>query len=355
MAHSLAARDAPARCARRPYVAERGVTPGWKRATRVLLEAGQRNYATASVLNEQGVNSVVPQRWLLALLLCVPPASTQAEWAEWTGSARAGTQFTENLNQAPASPGSVHKSDYSGSLSLAGGKWYQSGDFSRLHVGAYLDSRFFARFKRLDSVTPGVRALFHHKFGIGPAVPWANVFVAGERREVRSDLWDYWRAETGAELGQRFSDRLLATLRISYEQKFGRNNPPVAAAKTLSGRVMDQIGLLGTLRAEYLLTESLSFAAGYTYRYGDFTSDNLPTSSAEVLPFVGAATVDPDTFDQRLWLYRIRGNAHYASAYLSYAVNAAASVNVGYEFWRGEAARWTYTTHVVNASLVLAY
>lgn len=281
--------------------------------------------------------------------------SARAEWAEWTGDARTGVQFNSNLNQAPSSSGSVYKSDYSGSLSLTGGKWYQLGDLSRVHLGSYLESRFFARFKRLDSVTPGLRATLHHKFGIGSDVPWVNLFAGGERREVRSDLWDYWRLETGAELGRRFSDRLLAVLRLSYEQKFGRNNPPVAAADAPSGKVMDQLGVFSTLRGEYLITESIAFSAGYTYRYGDFTSDNLPAHAAGVLPFAGAATVDPDTFDQRLWLYRIRGNSHYGSAYLSYAINDGASFNIGYELWHGEAAKWTYTTHVVNALLIVAY
>jgi hypothetical protein len=287
------------------------------------------------------------------VLLALLAQSVHAEWADWTAEGRLGMQFNDNVNRAPSGPGSIRKSDYAGFIGLTGGRWYQLTDFSRFRLAGQVDAYFFTQYDRLDFVTPRVLANIYHKFGIGQTVPWGNVFAAAEFHDARSDLWDYGRVDIGAEAGKRFSDRLAATLRYGYEQRFGRNNRPLAGAR--SGRVMDQFAHSFSFRGEYLLTESIALDAGYTYRNGNFVSDNSPLHVMGVLPFAEAATRDPDTFGQTFWLYRIRGHTHYGYVYASYAFNDLASFNIGYEIQYGEAKRWTYKSNLVSASLVLAY
>jgi len=292
--------------------------------------------------------------FLITLLWGIQPAS--AEWGEWIADAELGVLHNDNINQSLLEFDERSDSVFLPSIAL--GRYYQLMDTTRLRLTANSWGRAHKTFDRLNSITSGITVGMVHKFGLGSEVPWIRADAYVGYMDVRDDVRDGMHYTMDLRVGKRFTPRLNGSLGYEYSLRDGGDGE-VTMKNTMHGidtDVYDQKKQTLSLEANYLITNYTMLTAGYSYRYGDFDSACTPDNFEILWPTVEKdveAIASDKVFDG--FVYRLKGWTNVWSLNLSYALSGHASLNLGYQYKKGELDDLSYTNSIVQAVFMYRY
>jgi hypothetical protein len=261
----------------------------------------------------------IASAWLSAVLLAAPGTS-RAEWFHEVGP---GAFYDDNLTRAQQ-PADV-RGDGAASLAAAAGWFCAPSGADGITLTLEANTEAYARFHGLNLLSIGVGAEYRHKFGLGRAAPWVSLAVSAARDDYRGDIRDGHRLEARLEFGQRFSESFDASLGLTFDRRFAKNDEPVVPG--ISGKVFDLRGQSAFARAAYDLTERLQLGGRVSVRRGDVESTTR--QNLDIFLASDAIAADP-TFGNDFFAYRLRGTTTSASASLSWALSERASLNFIY-------------------------
>lgn len=295
-------------------------------------------------------------RWVLVALL-FPGATARAEWVEWLADSRVAARFDDNINTTFISAQALDEYVWSGRMS--GGRAYQLDDRTRAYLTAQISGDAHHRYENLDQYAVGGHVLLTHKFGLGWHAPALSVGGSADRLFSASALRSGERAQGQIRLSQWLHhDVLQAQIGYRYDYRDGANltqpeqdEHPELADK--SGAVFDIDGHTVETLWNLNLSERLRFNAGYGWRWGDITSNNLLTGvrwrGANVL-----AIQKDDALPG--WIYRAYGTSQTWDAGLSYSfMDGHAITSLGYRHVDTEAIDHSYAVNQAHLSVSFTY
>lgn len=285
---------------------------------------------------------------IVALLVClsglVPPAH-----ADWIFDAEAGVVHESNVGLAKL--GRDRKSDTAATTSASAGHVFALTDRYTATVTGDAAGIAWDRLGGLSNVSFGTTAAFRGKFGVGPQAPWLRLFGSGARQEYDLDVRDGWRYRLGAGLGTRWGERWDVSAEYAFEQRVADHGKVVS--RRLPGDAFDVESQTWSVRADVLVTETVSVFAGYALREGEVVSTTQ--RNAEIVLASKALTADP-AFGSRFVAYRLDATTHVFSAGLTVVLGRRWSANVGYEYQMADAIHdLEYRNHVVRGGISYRY
>jgi len=273
-----------------------------------------------------------PARLAVALLLAgtVPLAASPAR-AEWLADAQGGLLYEDNLNRAARERD--QKSDLALAPRLSVGPRFQLTDSTSLGLTADLRGSAYTEFTRFDNFAAGLTLGVREKLGLGLLAPWVRVFGSAAWLRYDDDVWDSSLLSAGLELGQRLHERLDLQVGYLYE------------ARAANNAAIDSTGHTVSVRGSVLLAPATELTLGYATRWGDLTV----TRRAAGPPPPRPSTVI-ETFDTRMFAFRIDATTYIASVALSQSLTRHWSLHVGYDYQFSQGPRLTYPNNVFRAS-----
>lgn len=269
---------------------------------------------------------------LAASALFVAPSAR----AEWLADAGGGLVYEDNLSRAARD--ADQKSDLAFVPRLSVGHRFQLTDSTSLALTADLRGSIYTEFSRLDNLAAGLTLGVREKLGLGRFAPWVRVFGSAAWLNYVDDVLDSALLTAGLELGKRLHDRFDLQAGYLYEGR-DANDP-----------VFDQAAHVVAVKGSLLLMEATELILGYATRWGDFTVTRRAAGAAPPQPFRVI-----DTFDTRMFAFRIDATTYIASATLSHALTRHSSLNLGYEYQFSQGPRLTYPNNVFRASFDYAF
>ncbi|MGH8851818.1 MAG: hypothetical protein ACREYD_12555 [Casimicrobiaceae bacterium] len=257
--------------------------------------------------------------WLSAGLL----AAAGPCRAEWFFDVRPGVFYDDNLTRAQQ-PADV-RGDGAASVAAAAGWFCAASGADGITLTLEANSEAYARFNGLNLLSVGGGAAYRHKFGLGREAPWVSLALDVARDDYRGDIRDGDRLDARLEFGRRFTDRFDASLGITFDRRFAKNDRPVVPG--ISGKVFDLRGQGVFARAAFDITERLQLGGRIAVRRGDVESTTRP--NLDIFLASDAIAADP-TFGGDFFAYRLRGTTTSASASLSWALSDRSSLNFSY-------------------------
>jgi hypothetical protein len=244
--------------------------------------------------------------------------------AEWLFDVDAGARYASNLTRAQQQPDI--RGDTAATLFASAGSFFALSGADGLTLDVNAATETWHRFQGVNRISIGASASYKHKFGLGYSAPWLSFGLSGARRLPRRHS-RFDRGEARAELGQRFSEAVDASVAALYDRRYARNDRPVVPG--ISGRVFDVRGKSAYVRAGYALTEQLQAGANFAVRRGDVVSTTR--RHLEIFLESEAIAADP-SFGDDFFAYRLKGTSttQTAAVTLSWAFSDHSSLNFRY-------------------------
>jgi hypothetical protein len=225
------------------------------------------------------------------------------------------------------------------------------GDADAATLGAGLRGAQYLRYERLSYAALEASAGWQRKLGLGLTAPWiaASALIAHEA--YRETARDSDRLAVQLTVGQRFSERLDASLGYVYDRRYARHDDVLVPG--ISGAVWDLVGNSVFARAGYAATDRWQLQAGYAWRRGDVVA----TTHRGVAIFLASdAIAESDAFGAEFYDYRLRGTTQSADAGASYALGDHAALDFTYAYAHTSAAQGLhYQNHVIGAAWTYRY
>ena len=279
------------------------------------------------------------------VLLALAPSAA----ASWIADFESGGVYEDNLSFA--SMGRDIKGAAALTASGTAGWAIYLTDRDVLSVTGDVFGDLHERYSGLDHVSLGATAAFRRKFGLGPAVPWAQVSVSGARLQYRADVRDGYAYRVAAGIGKRFGERWELRANYAYEGRTADHER--AVTPRLPADVFDQQAHALSLRADFQPGSTLVVWGGYALRLGNVASTTQ--RNAEIFAASSAVVADP-AFGSNTFAYKIDAVTHVLSTGLSLALGSRWSINLGYEHQIGLGdGGIDYHNNVVRGTVLYSY
>jgi len=289
----------------------------------------------------------LPKRWRslssVATLLFIWTSPALADgWIDLTAAA---TRY-DNLTRAqdPAD----RRADNALSVAFSGGHYLAFSGEDGLSLTLDLRGEAYGRYRDLDRLGVGGTAAYRRKFGLGMTVPWIGVSASAARDEYGDVIRDGMPLRIGVELGQRFSARTEARLRVDLDHRIARHDaePEVPGYST---RVFDLRGRSIQAMLEHSVSDALLLGVQVGVRRGDVES--TAQQSMAIFLASDAIAADPAFGDPALYAYRLPATTYMTALTASWAFSDKSSLNVGYTDNRSYAA---YGIRYIDRAIVLS-
>ena len=274
------------------------------------------------------VRSIAVFIWLCASALAAAPT-------DWAPNITTTATWDSNATNADRA------SDTIGALQLRAGldvthRIAFAGN-NALFVGAQFTAEAWPRFDGLDRSAVGPRLAWQHKFGLGALAPTLSVELAGDAVFAReSDRAGFAGAATFA-----LRKRLDETTRLSLTHERFRHDARVL--------VFDLTSHETALELARDLGERWSLTLGAHHREGDVLSYATPPRPDLVA--LAKVRVPNTAFDRPLVAYSLDAHSLTGSLVLSYALDPATSLALGYNYRDTTRRPLRYVNHLVSAAL----
>lgn len=267
---------------------------------------------------------------LAALLLVAAPRAARAEVLV---DLAAGVTHESNLTRAQNAQD--RRSDFAFPFSLSASQHLAVSGYAAWTLAAEVRGEAHRRFQDLDRAGFAVRASYRHKFGLGPAAPYALVAASIAYDDYRADVRDGHRIDAHVEAGWRWGDALDVAAGIAVDRRYARVDLPIVPG--ISGALFDLRGAGAYWRGSYAWNGTWLAMAQLSVRRGDVES----TSQRSMQVFLASDAIanDPAFEDPALFGYRLRGTTWSGGVTTSRALSDRASLDFGFLVERTHAAR----------------
>jgi hypothetical protein len=238
-----------------------------------------------------------------------------AAGADWFADVEAGLLYDDNVPRAELS--SDRKGDTAFQVSGKAGKSFFPIEAGTLSFSANVRAQAFARFDDLNSLSPGARASYRHKLGLGASAPWVSLGIGGAWEKFQGDVRDAATLDLAFEVGSRLRERWDLRAGLRHERRYGETSD-----------VFDQSGSSVSVHAGYEVADWLLLFLGGEYRKGDVVSSSLP--NPRVLEAAAARVSDP-AFGAGVVSYRLDARTYTLTAGGNVAFTDRCSLDVSYE------------------------
>ena len=282
-------------------------------------------------------------------LLSGPVLAENAQWVEWIGDIELTVGSNDNLNVSAFS--NDKEDDNLFRVRGTFGRFYQFNGNTRAHIAVGLASDDYTDVDLMNAITTSLDLGVRHKFGLGFDVPYIQFNINYEDRNVDADLRDSENLTATIEVGKNMTDRFSLAGSVAVHSNDGNAGETIAP---VSNEPFDDDFWTASIFADYVLAEDWLLSLDFTRREGDFHSACTPVNVAIVLANeqVQAITLD-EAFNG--CAYQVDGSANIVSASLGYAISSHSAINVGVQFFGGEADVLSYSGRTFQISYNYRY
>lgn len=234
---------------------------------------------TAALFRNVG-KLAMPGAAVLFFYLFATPGSAEASWIFDANALLENNDNVTNTNTA-----SGMKGDTAYLASISGGYYEQIATYTGLSATVDIESRNYAEYGDLSSLSGGLSLNLNHKFGVGPQAMRMNAHVSYALNDFRDNHRDVTVFTAGVSGSSWVSDRL--NIQIGYEYDKASPTGTFAPHCGPSGADMncyagpydnpyDTKGNSAFARGSFLLSDVDMLVVGYRYRRGDIVADYVP-------------------------------------------------------------------------------
>jgi len=266
------------------------------------------------------------------VFLASPVCAQDAQWVEWIGDIEFSFGTNDNLNVSAFS--NDKEDDNLFRVSGTFGRYYQFSGTTRAHIAVGIASEHYSDIDLMSNTTTSLDLGVRHKFGLGFDVPYIQLNLNYQDRNVDADIRDTDQFAATIEVGKNLSDRFSLAGSVTINSVDGNAGPTIVPG--VSNEPFDDDFWTASLFANYVISEDWLVSLDYTRRDGDFHSACTPINVAIVLANeqIQAITLD-EAFNG--CAYQVDGSANIVTASLGYAISSHSAINLGIQFFGGEA------------------